>query len=318
MAIQQQCFIFTWLAALDVAFGVISCNNPQPVVLRPGDEGTSSAFCTMPEGCAGGFNTTIPEGMGYPLNVNLDTPIMGKYESSMGAGFANYTLRSTFLGFVNMLHDEQKVTRNFEWPLSCISKSGNESRTVVNFTVTLSRPESYEAAVVPPSEIDVPCLVQGVETPVSVSFGTPNSSLTYRSLVAGWKRTDGSIPWVYSRPLSAIRTTSTSTNRYDGGAQPIMQSIESGPSGYSLVVNMKPPESNDFEVSWQVCIVPGDGYNWFPQLCTQAFAVKKSQAECDATTTTTTTSGSISFLHGFRTWCLAMIVLVSVLVHQLF
>jgi len=316
MAIQWQCFIFTWLAALDVAFGVISCTNPHTVDIRPGEDGTSSTFCTMPEGCAGGFSATIPEGIGYPLNRNLDTPIMGNMYSSIGPGFVNYTLRNTFRGFENMLHNEQEVTRNFEWPLSCISKSGNESRTVVNFTVTLNRPESYEAAVAPPSEIDVPCLVQGVETPVTVNFGTPNSSLTYRSLVADWTRNDGSMPRVASRPLSAIMTTSTSTKRYDGGAQPILQSIETGPNGYSLVLNMKPPESNYLQESWQVCIVPGDGYNWFPQICTQAFPVKKSQAECDATTTTVS-SGSISFLHSFRTWCLAMIVLVSVLIHQL-
>jgi len=231
----------------------------------------------------------------------------------------NFTLQNTFRGFENMLGEGQSATRTFEYDMTC-TKGLNSESTVVNFTAELFGSADH-AAVVPPAEIAIPCLVQGVETPVVVDFGTPNASLTYRSLVAGWRKTDLSMPWVYSRPSRAISTSrcplSTGCRAYyDRNSQPILQSIAAGPNyGSSLVLNIKPPVTAlRYDMSWQVCIIPGDGYNWFPEICTQDFPVRKSQEECDATTTTTPTS-SASTLHSFGTWRLALMFMMPALFH---
>lgn len=310
MAIQRECFTFTLLVTFDIAVAaVISCTNPSPVAILAGSEVTSSAFCVMPEGCEE-FRTTLP-GTEYPLTSG--EPIVRRMEHSIGPGFLNYTLQNTFRGFENMLGEGQSATRTFEWDLRCTPKGLNSESTVVNFTAELFGSADH-AAVVPPAEIAIPCLVQGVETPVVVDFGTPNASLTYRSLVAGWKKTDLNMPWVYSRPSKARSTTPTSTHWYDSDSQPILQSIAAGPNGSSLVLNIKPPKSWLYDLSWQVCIIPGDGYNWFPEICTQDFPVQKSQEECDATTTTTPTS-SASTLHSFVTWRLALMFMMPALFH---
>jgi hypothetical protein len=212
-----------------------------------------------------------------------------------------------------MLGEGQHAIRSLEWEFRCTLNGSNSESTVVNFTVELFRSADH-AAVVPPAEIAIPCLVQSVETPVVVDFGTPNASLTYRSLVAGWTKTDFTMPWVYSRPSQAKSMTPTFGHWYDSGSQPILQSIAAGPNGSSLVLNIKPPESWFYDVSWQICIIPGDGYNWFPEICTQDFPVRKSQEECDATTTTTPSS-SASTLHKFGTWRLALVVMMPALFH---
>jgi hypothetical protein len=312
MAIQRECFIFTLLVTFDIAVAaVISCTNPSPVAILAGGEGTSSTVCVMPEGCEK-FSTTLP-GTEYPLPSG--EPLVRRMEHSIGPGLLNYTLQNTFRGFENMLGEGQYAIRSFEWEFRCTPKGLNSESTVVNFTVELFGSADH-AAVVPPAEIAIPCLVQSVETPVVVDFGTPNASLTYRSLVAGWTKTDFNMPWVYSRPSQARSMTPTSAHWYDSRSQPILQSIAAGPNGSSLVLNIKPPESWFYDVSWQICIIPGDGYNWFPEICTQYFPVRKSQEECDGTTTTTTTpSSSASTLHSFGTWRLALVVMMPALFH---
>jgi hypothetical protein len=310
MAIQRECFMITLLVTFDIAVAaVISCTNPSPVAILAGGEGTSSAVCVMPEGCEK-FSTTLP-GTEYPLTSG--EPIVRRMEHSIGPGLLNYTLQNTFRGFENMLGEGQYAIRSFEWEFRCNMPSEALS-TVVNFTVELFGSADH-AAVVPPAEIAIPCLVQSVETPVVVDFGTPNASLTYRSLVAGWTKADFNMPWVYSRPLVArSRKTTGMIHWYDSRSQPILQSIAAGPNGSSLVLNIKPPESWFYDVSWQICIIPGDGYNWFPEICTQDFPVRKSEEECDATTTTTPSS-SASTLHSFGTWRLALVVMMPALFH---
>merc|ERR1719352_1740487 len=122
--------------------------------------------------------------------MNSGVPIIGKSERTIGPGLVSYTMKNTFRGFDNMLNEGQDVTKSFEFTFSNTPTGSSTESVVVNFTVHLSMSDSHEAALVPPTEIAVPCLVQGVETPVVVNFGAPNASLTYRSLVSGWKSTD--------------------------------------------------------------------------------------------------------------------------------
>merc|ERR1712217_843380 len=75
--------------------------------------------------------------------------------------------------------------------------------------------------------------------------------------------------------------------------------IEAGPDSHSLWLVLKPPSSQlalrgSGGVSWKVCVIPGDGYNYYDQLCTETFPVMKSQDECDAAPPTTAppTSGA--------------------------
>jgi len=311
MASLPQRFLLALLLSVDVASADISCDNPGTLTMRAGAAMTIKQDCTMPSGGCSAAGATWP----LPTYTIPGIPIVGKDSDDWAAGFEKVTMHNTFRGFDNLL-PEGGVTKTFERTVSCTPKDSTTPEVkVVNLTVHMMRSDSDQAAVVPPAEISVPCLVEGVETPVVVNFGTPNSSLTYRSLVADWKMNED-IPWVYSRPSSATSKTPTDTTKYEASTQPILSSIElSGSNGHSLVLNMKPPESSGGNLmSWQVCIIPGDGYNWFPEICTQEFAVRKSQEECDETTTTS--SGSVSAFHGFTTWKFAMTILMSAFLHR--
>jgi len=308
MASLPQRFLIALLMSVGVASADISCDHAGTLTMRAGAEMTIKTDCTMPSGGC------LAEDVTWPLPSYAKESIVGEPSDDWSDGFEKLTMHSKFRGFDNLL-PEGGVTKSFERKVSCTPKDSNVAEVkVVNLTVTMMRSVSDQAAVVPPSEISVPCLVEGVETPVVVNFGTPDSSLTYRSLVADWKINED-IPWVNSRPSSATSKTSpTNSITYSANTQPILNSIEKTESN-GLVLNMKPPESSGGNLmSWQVCIVPGDGYNWFPEICTQEFAVRKSQEECDVTTTTS--SGSVSVFHGFAIWQPAMAILVSAFLHR--
>lgn len=314
MASAPQRFLVALSLSVAVASADISCQQLGTTSGHAGSDTTIKQECTMP---SGGCSKTAVSWPVPSYSLTSELSIVGKASDEWDLGFEKLTMHDTFRGFDNLL-PKDGVTKTFQREVSCTAKDSNiTEKQVVNITINMMRSDPDQAAVVPPSEISVPCLVEGVETPVVVNFATPNSSLTYRSLVADWKMGDD-IPWVNSRPSKATSKSPTGTNVYDSASQPILSSIElaeltESNNGHSLVLNMKPPSSGDKLMSWQVCIIPGDGYNWFPEICTQEFAVRQSQEECDETTTTS--SGSVSVFHGFTTWKIAMTVLMSAFLH---
>lgn len=280
--------------------------------MRVGQDGTLESACTFTPACTSIAST--PPDIGYPLSYA--PPIVGQASQSFGAGLQAMTIKNTFRGFDNGLPGGETIGKEFLWLVACNRSIGTES-TVINYTVSMSRSAidamDVRAALEPPAKIEVPCLVAGVQTQQEVKFHKPNSSLTYRELVSGWKKGQD-IPWVYSRPSTVTKLTPTSSQKWDAASQPILHGIRAGAEHSSLTLNLKPPPSNQgADESWIVCIIPGDGYNWFPEICSEEFPVRRSQEECDAITATTTTpmiSGA-SAVNQFGVWRLLLVMLVS-------
>jgi len=215
------------------------------------------------------------------------TPIVGTQTQGQG-GDNTVKLAANFRGFDNMIGDQGAVTETFYHRITCTQ--GNDTETgFFNITVRMAKSGTDSKALEPPESIPVDCLVEDVETRVLVSFGASNSSAAYQSLMSGWKKSDKSA-WVTSRPLSATSTSQGSENHYDANLQPILQSIEAGPDTRSLYLVLKPPSSQaalrgSDSVSWKLCMIPGDGFNYYKQLCTETFPVMRRQAYCDSTGT---------------------------------
>jgi len=182
--------------------------------------------------------------------------------------------------------DREAVTQTFTRLVTCTTTGNAQETQLFNFTVRMGKSTTNAVALKPPASIPVGCLVADEETRVLVNFGTPNASVEYRSLSTGWKYND-ELPLVASRPLSAWRGQPSTTNTWDAGSQQVLRSIEAGPNSSSLVLVLKPSSSQtalrgSSSVSWKVCMIPGDDYNYYPELCTETFPVMGSQAECDA------------------------------------
>lgn len=204
-------------------------------------------------------------------------------------------------GLDNMIGEEGAVTRTFTQELKCVANTTGATETqLLNVTVKMAKSSPTLAALEPPSSIAVGCLVEDVETRVLANFSAPNASVAYRALTAAWQIGDA-LPWVSSGPWSATRFSAHSKKKFDAASQFILRSLNVGTDGRSLELVLKPPGGQAGlrgvrDASWKVCIVPGDGYNYYAELCTETFPVRQSKAECDMSTTPPPTSDS-ALLH---------------------
>jgi len=268
---------------MNVSAAAITCSH-QSTSMNVGEQVPVEGTCTLPSGGC----STLTMG-GFELYSWAPTPIVGTQASVMGP--TTVKLAATFRGFDNMIGDQGAVTETFTHRISCTQ--GNDTETeLLNITVRMAKSGTDAKALEAPVSIPVGCLVEDVETRVLVNFGASNSSATYQSLMTGWKKSDKSA-WVTSRPLSATSESQGSTNTYDAGSQPILQSIEAGPDTKSLYLVLKPSSSQAAlrgsdsvsSKTWKLCMIPGDGFNYYKQLCTETFPVMRSQALCDSTGT---------------------------------
>lgn len=290
MSVLQHLCVFV---VVDVVCAVIICSDPGQISMKVGEENSLESTCIFPMECNGG-SKELYENRPPPYYSSSGVPIVGK--GSVGFGQSNLTVRYTFRGFDNMLGGKDSVTEQFQWKASCTANDSSIAESqLMNFTVQIGSSDAEMAALEPPAEIPVGCLVEGIETPVSMSFDAPNASVTYRELVGDWKAGDA-LPWVLSRPSGATQFTAQGEHHWDAGSQPILKGIEAEPDGLSLKLLLKPSVGASSSESWTVCMVPGDGFNWFPEICTDKFVVRQSQEECDDLSTTTTISGGTSAL----------------------
>lgn len=258
---------------LATAADTIQCVSASPVSLQVGDTAIAETVCIMPEGC-----NSVSEGQ--PANVPYygPKPVVMRTHSTWAANFSNVTIRNTFRGFDNMLGARETLTVNVSQEIQC--SSGDESVAQwINLSVEVMRSAINTAPWMLPSQIPVPCLVVGSATRVVAAFHSTNASASHAALRGSWAR-GADMPWVLSRPASAVRIAPDSRESYDAWSQPILQEIEDGPNSSSLTLVLKPPADGD-DVSWQVCITPGDGYNYYSEVCTEEFAVRADQAACD-------------------------------------
>merc|ERR1711959_734346 len=98
---------------------------------------------------------------------------------------------------------------------------------------------------------------------------------------------------------------------WDAGSQEILRSIEPSIDGWSFSLVLKPPRlQRDFlsphTAFWQVCMLPGDGYNYYNKLCTETFPVMRSSTACDELPTSGTSLRQLSLA-----WLLGLISCVS-------
>jgi hypothetical protein len=282
MSVLQYLCVFV---VVDVVFAVITCSDPGPLSMKVGEVKTLESTCVLPTECTHPwFRYTVPPG--YP-----ESPIVVKNLWLV----TNSTVIYTFRGFDNMLGGKDSITQQFQWTVGCTANDSNTESQVMNFTVQMNRSDADKVALEPPTAIQIPadCLVEGIETPVLMSF--QNVSVTYRELAGGWKAGDA-LPWVLSRPSGATRFTAQGKQDWDAESQPILKGIEAELDGLSLRLLLKPSDVASSSDSWKVCMIPGDGFNWFPEICTGQFAVRQSQEECNDMTTTTAISGGTSAL----------------------
>jgi len=283
MALQKQLCVIFFSLVLNMSAAVITCTQ-QSVSTSVGQRIAVGGSCALPvEGC-----TSLSVG-GAVLDNWAPKPIVGKYSIEL-ATTGTIKISCTFWGFDNMIGDREEVTQTFTQLVNCTTTGNVQETQLSNTTVRMGKSTTNAVALKPPASIPVVCLVADEESRVLVNFGTPNASAQYRSLSTGWKYND-ELPLVASRPLSAWRRAADSTASWDAGSQRILRSIEAGPNSSSLVLVLKPSISQTAlrgsgGVSWKVCIIPGDGYNYYPELCTETFPVLGSQAECDATSPT--------------------------------
>jgi hypothetical protein len=275
---------------VDVVFAVITCSDPGPLSMKVGEVKSLESTCAFPTECIDQWlRYSVPPG--YP-----ESPIVVKLNTSLAE---NSTVIYTFRGFDNMLGGKDSITEQFQWTVGCTANDSNAESHAMNFTVQMNRSDADKVALEPPTAIPIPadCLVEGIETPVLMSF--QNVSVTYRELVGDWKAGDA-LPWVLSRPSGATRFTAQGEQSWDAESQPILKGIEAEPDDLSLRLLLKPSGGASSSESWKVCMIPGDGFNWFPEICTGQFAVRQSQEECNDLTTTTTISGGTSALPSLR------------------
>jgi hypothetical protein len=291
------------LAAVDVVFAVLTCSDPGQLSMKVGEEDSleSTCICSV-ENTGVGFVQDSPV---YSYS-EPGIPIVGKSvlgpDVFFGKNQSNFTVRYTFRGFDNMLGGEDSLTQQFQWRAYCTANDSiiTESQ-VMNFTVQMNSSDAEMAALEPPAAIAIPggCLVEGSETPVRMSFEAPNASANYRKLIGDWKEGD-ELPRVVSRPSGAKRFTASGEESGSWAAgdrsQPIrfLKGIEAEPDGHSLKLLFKPSGGAGSDESWKACMIPGDGFNWFPEICTDQFVVRPSQGECDDLLTTATISGGTS------------------------
>jgi len=280
MALQWQLTVIVFALVLNMSAAIITCTE-QSVSTSVGQQTSVGGSCTLP---VGGCNPLSVGGK--ILYTWAPQPIVGKYSIDMANSTGTIKLGGTFWGFDNMIGDREAVTQTFTQLVNCTTTGNAQETQLFNITVRMGKSTTNTAALKPPASIPVGCLVAEEETRVLVNFGTPNASAQYHSLSTGWKYND-ELPLVASRPLSAWRGP-PSTATWDAGSQQILRSIEAGPNSSSLVLVLKPSSSQtglrgSGGVSWKVCMIPGDGYNYYPELCTGTFPVMGSQAECDAT-----------------------------------
>lgn len=281
--------------AVDIVFAVITCSDPGQLSMQVGEENSLESTCVFPQEC-GWENQGVQGVVGDPPPSYSEpgVPIVGK--RFLGFGLSNVTVRTTFRGLDNMLGETDSLTEQFQWRVYCTGNNSNTTESqVMNFSVQMSRSDAGMAALEPPAGIPVGCLVEGNESPVFMSFAAPNASATYRQLVGGWKEGD-ELPWLHSRPSGAVQFTALGEHRWDAGSQPILKGIEAEPDGHSLKLLFKPSGGAGSGESWKACMFPGDGFNWFPEICTDQFIVRPTQRECDDLSTTTTISGGTSAL----------------------
>jgi hypothetical protein len=268
--------------------------------MKVGEENALESTCIFPKECGieyQGFQGV--DGIPPPSYSEPGVPIVGKRFLNFGPYYVecpNITVRYTLRGFDNMLGGRDRLTEQFQWWAFCTGNSSNITESqVMTFTVQMSSSDAEMAALEPPAAIPVGCRVEGDETPVLMSFAAPNASATYRKLIGDWKEGD-ELPWVFSRPSGAIRFTAAGDQYWDAAQQPILKGIEAESDGHSLKLFFKPLGGAVYGESWKACMFPGDGFNWFPEICTDNFVVRPSQGECDELLTTTTSSGGTAAL----------------------
>lgn len=288
MALSFQLHALAFPMLMGMSAASISCSgNDQSISSVVGSEVSFEGVCSLP---AGGCSSL--EVGGSVLYSWAATPIVGHDQLVSNIDMSKEVkFGATFRGFDNMIGEAGAVTHTFAHTIKCITNSTGATETqTFNVTVNMARSSPPAAALKPPATIAVGCLVEDVETRVHAKFEAPDASTTYRDLTAAWKKEDA-LPWVSSRPWSATQTSSNSQHNFDAGAQPIIQSISLGPDEHTLELVLKPPSAQmslrgASDVSWRACIVPGDGFNYYAELCTETFPVRKSHAECEMASTT--------------------------------
>jgi hypothetical protein len=290
MSVLQYLRVFV---VVDVVSAVIWCSDPGPLSMKVGEVKSLESTCVFPTECIPGSQKVE-----YYVNPSYSPmPIVMK-EWNLFRPEKNSTVKYTIRGFDNMLGGEDSSTEQFQWTASCTANGSNTTESqVMNFTVQMGRSDADKVALEPPTEIPVPgdCLVEGIETPVLMSFR--NVSVNYRELVGDWKAGDA-LPWVLSRPSGATRFTTQGSHSWPAESQPILKGIETEPDGLSLKLLLKPSGGASSSESWKVCMFPGDGFNWFREICTVQFAVRQSQEECNDLTTTSGGTSALPSLTG--------------------
>jgi len=283
--------VLTFLLAPSTSSASITCSgNNQVVSATVPSVITVEGVCTFPVGGCSSLS------VGGDLMSWAPTPIVGKYKNALDLR-KEIKIGATFRGLENMIGETGSATRTFTQEIKCISNATGATETQqFNIIVNMSKSSSSALALKPPSYIPVGCLIEGEETKVIAKFEKSNASTFFHPLTGTWKKGDD-ISWVESRPAYAIRTSSNSEHNFDAGSQPVLQSLMPVGDGSSLELVLKPPTAQGFldgtrDVAWKVCITPGDAFDYFPELCTETFPVRKNRAACDIATTPPPTSDS--------------------------
>jgi len=278
MAVRHQ---MRCLAALAMVLSAGACNSSETIEFVAGSEVQSSTTCQL---AAGGCRATRT---GLPIPTYAAEPLVMKSSFVWFDNMGNVTVVNTFRGFDNMLGNRSQVWVNFSQELECVRAIDNLTvRSIMDFNVSIAKSSTSSSAWVEPEEIplpkSLPCIVQG-EGPYSflAHFGRADSSGTY-PLQGQWQFGD-ELPWILSRPSRAVMRTPHATHEYDWASQSILRKISTGPTPDSLELEILPPASSDRDTTWKICLYPGDGFNYYKEVCTAEFPVKLRSTDCEHT-----------------------------------
>jgi len=229
--------------------------------------------------------TCAPPTLNSTDGCSLHTPLLPDYGPNallathlFEFGNTNWSLTYKLRALENMIGDD-KVSETFDvsWTFVCPAKSTTNQKAIratykLHIVAMASTPRS-KAWEPPQSPLKLDCLVVGQQKALIIEF--PNQSVSSRPLQS-WPddtfRPFFAPPALYSRPVSPVLD------------EPLVRSIVAEGSG-KLVLTLYSVLTMYGEAQ-DVCIYPGDGYNYYDRICTTPFAVVSDASECSTPTTT--------------------------------
>jgi len=247
------------------------------LVVTAGSTLTAEVSCVFRGPCKGmGFSLS-------PLTEYSESPLLGKQSLLVDTKGGKYRVTYMLRSLDNMIDGREAIWVNWTQRADCRPEADADNQTTEECNKEVA--VRVEASVPPASawelleKVSVPCLVAGISRKVTVKFGKASASLRrkYQPLRGSWAQGQ-ELPWVLSRPSGATERSPGGTQSFNAESQEILQRLDALPAGDGLTLELL-AERGGLGISWQVCFYPGDGYNWYAELCTEV-AVRRTSQEC--------------------------------------